>query len=58
MAELHRGRDKSDAGTPQTDVDESAAAGESALPVEIPFHGETLRIIGLEDFVAMKLFAR
>jgi hypothetical protein len=32
-------------------------SGAFARAVEIPFHGETLRIIGLEDFVAMKLFA-
>jgi hypothetical protein len=25
--------------------------------VQVPFHGETLRVAGLEDFVAMKLFA-
>ena len=25
--------------------------------VDVPFQGETLRVIGLEDFVAMKLFA-
>ena len=25
--------------------------------IEIPFHGERLRIVGVEDFVAMKLFA-
>jgi hypothetical protein len=32
-------------------------AGAFSRAVEIPFHGERLRIIGLEDFVAMKLFA-
>jgi hypothetical protein len=28
-----------------------------ARAIEIPFHGERLRIVGVEDFVAMKLFA-
>lgn len=28
-----------------------------ARAVEVPFEGERLRIIGLEDFIAMKLFA-
>jgi hypothetical protein len=32
-------------------------AGAFSRVVEVPFHGESLRIIGLEDFVAMKLFA-
>jgi predicted nucleotidyltransferase len=32
-------------------------AGAFSRAIEIPFHGERLRIIGLEDFVAMKLFA-
>ena len=31
--------------------------GAFARAVEVPFHGERLRIVGLEDFVAMKLFA-
>jgi hypothetical protein len=32
-------------------------AGAFSRSVEIPFHGARLHIIGLEDFVAMKLFA-
>jgi hypothetical protein len=31
--------------------------GAFSRAIEIPFHGERLRIVGLEDFVAMKLFA-
>ncbi|HSC15096.1 MAG TPA: hypothetical protein VLI71_08260 [Gammaproteobacteria bacterium] len=31
--------------------------GAFSRAVEVPFHGQKLRIIGLEDFVAMKLFA-
>jgi hypothetical protein len=32
-------------------------AGAFLRAIEIPFHGERLRIIGVEDFVAMKIFA-
>jgi hypothetical protein len=32
-------------------------AGAFSRAVEVPFHGATLRIVGVEDFVAMKLFA-
>ena len=32
-------------------------AGAYSRTIEIPFHGEPLRIIGVEDFIAMKLFA-
>lgn len=32
-------------------------AGAFTRAVEVPFHGQRLRIVGLEDFVAMKLFA-
>lgn len=31
--------------------------GAFARAVEVPFYGQRLRIIGLEDFIAMKLFA-
>ena len=32
-------------------------AGAYSRTIEIPFHGEPLRIVGVEDFIAMKLFA-
>lgn len=32
-------------------------SGAFSRAVEVPFHGERLRIVGVEDFVAMKLFA-
>ena len=35
----------------------SMDAGAYSRTIEIPFHGEPLRIIGVEDFIAMKLFA-